>query len=248
MKERLFIQKSKEHVKLEEFIRKQFNQAKVGSIDVQYTPVVTRIILYTTTPGLIIGSGGERIKETVELLKKTYGIENPQIDVQKIDNPDIDPNIVAQSIAASLENGVNFKKLGNYHLQRVMDAGAIGCEIVVSGKLSGQRGRRERFIAGYLKKCGETANRDVAKGFALANPRLGNIGVTVSIMLKHTELALNISEKATEQEAEVVAEQVAEEVKEEPKEKVEEEIKEVVEETTPKEEVGTSGNTEDEKS
>ena len=94
MKERLFIKKSKEQVRLEEFVRKQFAQAKCGDIEVQHTPLVTRIVLHTTTPGLIIGSGGERIKETVEMLKKDFGIENPQIDVQRIDNPDIDSNIV----------------------------------------------------------------------------------------------------------------------------------------------------------
>ena len=154
MKERLFIQKSKEHVKLEEFVRRQFAQAKCGSIEVQYTPVVTRIILHTTTPGLIIGSGGERIKETVELIKKEFKIENPQIDVQRIENPDIDPTIIAQTLATAIESGVNFKKLGNFYLQRIMEAGAIGCEIVLSGKVSGQRSRRERFVAGYLKKCG----------------------------------------------------------------------------------------------
>ena len=192
MKERLFIAKSKEHVKLEEFVRKQFAQAKCGSIEVQYTPVVTRIILHTTTPGLIIGSGGERIKETVELIKKEFKIDNPQIDVQRIEDPDIDPIIIAQTLAASIESGVNFKKLGNFYLQRIMEAGAIGCEIVLSGKISGQRGRRERFVAGYLKKCGEPAKRDVLKGFAVANPKLGNIGITVKIMLKRTELSMNI--------------------------------------------------------
>ncbi len=202
MKERLFIQKSKEHVKLEEFVRRQFAQAKCGSIEVQYTPVVTRIILHTTTPGLIIGSGGERIKETIEVIRKDFSIENPQIDVQKIDDPDADPFIVAQTIAAAIEGGVNFKKLGNYYLQRVMEAGAIGCEIVLSGKISGQRSRRERFIAGYLKKCGEPAKRDVMKGFAVANPKLGNIGVTVKIMFRHMELSLNMkaSEQATKEE------------------------------------------------
>jgi small subunit ribosomal protein S3 len=212
MKERLFIQKSKEHVRLQEFIRKQFAQAKCGSIEIQYTPVVTRIILYTTTPGLIIGSGGERIKETVEILKRQFGIENPQIDVQKIDNADLDPNIVAQNIAASLESGVNFKKLGNYYMQRIMDAGATGCEIVISGKLSGQRGRRERFIDGYIKKCGEPSKRDVDKGFALANPKLGNIGVTVKIMLHRPEAKINIpvkihSESEIKEEAKILAEQ-----------------------------------------
>ena len=195
MKERLFIQKSKEHVKLEEFVRRQFAQAKCGSIEVQYTPVVTRIILHTTTPGLIIGSGGERIKETVELIKKEFKIENPQIDVQRIENPDIDPVIIAQTLATAIESGVNFKKLGNFYLQRIMEAGAIGCEIVLSGKVSGQRSRRERFVAGYLKKCGEPAKRDVDKGFAVANPKLGNIGITVKIMLRRTELSMNIQKK-----------------------------------------------------
>lgn len=209
MKERLFIQKSKEHVKLQEFIRKQFAQAKCGSIEIQYTPVVTRIILYTTTPGLIIGSGGERIKETVEILKKEFGIDNPQIDVQKIENADLDANIVAQNIASSLEGGVNFKKLGNYYLQRVMDSGAIGCEIIISGKLSGQRGRRERFIDGYIKKSGEASRRDVMKGFALANPKLGNIGVTVKIMMHVQEFKLQLphDEAEIKEEAKVLAEQ-----------------------------------------
>ena len=215
MKERLFIQKSKEHVKLEEFVRKQFAQAKCGSIEVQYTPVVTRIILHTTTPGLIIGSGGERIKETVELLKKEFSIENPQIDVQKIDDPDADATIVAQTIAAAIESGVNFKKLGNYYLQRVMGSGATGCEIVLSGKISGQRGRRERFVAGYLKKCGEPAKRDVMKGFAVANPKLGNIGVTVKIMFKHMELSLNMTKgEATKEEIKVAEDAREGEIKE----------------------------------
>jgi small subunit ribosomal protein S3 len=233
MKERLFIEKSKEHVRLQEFIRTQFAQAKCGTIEVQYTPVVTRIVLYTTTPGLIIGSGGERIKETMEILKKEFGIENPQIDVQKIDNPDLDPNIVAQNIASSIESGVNFKKLGNYFLQRIMESGAIGCEIIITGKLSGQRGRRERFIAGYIKKCGEPSKRDVAKGFALANPKLGNIGVTVKIMLTRHELKLNMAKieqdrQANEEKAKAQAQEQVK-AKKKPKE-TEEKTEEIVKE------------------
>jgi len=193
MKERIFIEKAKEQVSLEGFIRSQFKQAKVGDIEIQHTPVMTRIILYTTTPGLIIGSGGERIKEMVEEIKKHYKIDNPQIDVQKIDNSDLDPLIVAQSIASQLEGGVNYKRLGNYALERIMQAGATGCEIVITGKLSGERSRRERFYAGYLKKCGDRALKEVMKGFALANPKLGNIGVTVKIMTTEPEKLLKIA-------------------------------------------------------
>ena len=184
MKERIFIQKAKEHVGLEEFVRKQFAQAKCGKIEVQRTPLVTRIVIYTATPGLVIGAGGERIKETVDILRERFHIENPQVDVQKIDRPDLDPFIVAQSIVSAIENSVNYKRLGNFYVQKIMNAGAVGCEIVFSGKFSGQRARKERFTAGYLKKCGDSADKLVAKGYAVATPKLGNVGITVKIMLK----------------------------------------------------------------
>lgn len=189
MKERIFIQKAKELVSLQEFVRHQFAQAKCGEIEIQHTPIVTRIIIHTTTPGLVIGTGGERIKETMEILKERFKIENPQIDVQKISEPDMDPNVVAQGIASAIETGVNFKRLGNHYLQKIMEAGAIGCEIVFAGKFSGQRSRTQRFIAGYLKKCGEPAQRDVLRGFAVASPKLGSIGITVKIMLRQPEIA-----------------------------------------------------------
>lgn len=187
MKERIFIKKAKEDVTMEEFVRRQFGQAKCGAIEVQHTPIVTRIIIHTTTPGLVIGTGGERIKETIEILKEKFKIENPQVDVQKIDNPDVDPHIVAQTIANSLEGGINYKKLGNHYLTRIMNAGAVGCELLFAGKLSGERSRRQLFNAGYLKKCGYPAQTEVLKGFAVANPRLGNIGITVKIMPKRSQ-------------------------------------------------------------
>lgn len=198
MKERIFIQKAKEHVALVEFLKKQFGQAKLGDIEVQHTPIVTRIIVYTTTPGLVIGSGGERVQEVSAMLKKKFGIENPQIDVQKILNPDVNPTIVAQGIASSIENGVNHKKLGNFYLQKIMNSGAIGCEIVFSGKFAGERARKERFSAGYIKKCGDTAQRNVVSGFALANPRLGNIGISVKIMIRSSQMKLKEIEKIEE--------------------------------------------------
>lgn len=188
MKERIFIQKSKELVNLQEFIRKQFTQAKCGEIEIQHTPIMTRIIIHTTTPGLVIGTGGEKIREMVDLLKEKFRIENPQIDVQKITNPDINPPVIAQAIASAIESGVNFKRLGNSYLQRIMDAGAVGCEIIFSGKFSGQRSRTQRFTAGYLKKAGDPAEKDVIKGFAVASPKLGSIGITVKIMMSHPEL------------------------------------------------------------
>jgi small subunit ribosomal protein S3 len=187
MKERIFIKKAKEQVAMKEFIRNYFANARCGDIEIQYTPLGTRIIIYTISPGLVIGSGGEKIKELTEKLKTSYGVENPQIDVQKIREPDLDANVVAQSIASALEKNINYKKLGNFHLEKIMDAGAIGVEIIIGGKLSGEKSRRERFVAGYIKKAGQPAERDVVAGRAIANPPLGNICVNVRIMLTHED-------------------------------------------------------------
>ncbi len=230
MKERIFIQKAKEQVQLEEFVRKQFRQAKCGIIEVQYTPVVTRIIIHTTTPGLIIGSGGERIKETMELLKQKFKLDNPQIDVQKITDPDLDPYIISQTIAAAIETGVNHKRLGNFYAQKIMEAGAIGCELVFAGKLSGQRSRVERFEEGYIKKCGDPAEKDVIKAFALANPKLGNIGITVKIMLTHSkdiraQVAGTLEERANRDAAEEKKKEAAEAKAEKAAEKAVQEAK-----------------------
>ena len=96
MKEKIFIKNAIEHSQIEEFLRKEFTDAKIGDIEFQHTPVGTRIIIHTVTPGLVIGSSGEKIKSVSELIEKRGDIENPQIDVQKIKVPDLDPQIVAE--------------------------------------------------------------------------------------------------------------------------------------------------------
>lgn len=199
MKERIFIQKARDQVSLEQFVRSRFKDARTGMIEIQYTPIVTRIIIHTVTPGLIVGSGGERIRQMVEELKKNFSIKNPQIDVQRIENQFLDPNVVAQNIAQQIERGTNFKRLGEFYVSKIMQSGATGCELVLAGKLSGQRSRTERFSAGYLKKCGDPARKDVMKGFALANPKLGNIGIKVKIMLKHKEISKTIIKEFVEE-------------------------------------------------
>ena len=177
----------KDQVLIKEFIRKYFADSRCGEIEVQYTPLGTRIIIYTTSPGLIIGAGGERIREISDKLNKEFNIENPQIDVQKIHDPDIDPHIIANAIAYGLQNKVNFKRLGKFYLEKIMRAGAIGCEIIIKGKLSGEKARKERFVAGYIKKSGEPYERDVIFGRAIARPALGAVAVNVSIMLVHSD-------------------------------------------------------------
>ncbi|MBI5332494.1 MAG: 30S ribosomal protein S3 [Candidatus Aenigmarchaeota archaeon] len=201
----------KDQVFIKEYIKKYFADTRCGDVEIQYTPLGTRIIIYTTSPGLVIGTGGDRIREVTDKLKNEFGIDNPQIDVQKIQEPDLDPHIVASSIASGLENRINFKRLGKYHLERVMRAGAIGCEIIIKGKISGEKARKERFVAGYIKKSGEPRERDVIFGRVVANPPLGNIAVNVSIMIRHSDKKIEIERPVSKpQQEEIPATPIAE--------------------------------------
>ncbi|MFH1420731.1 MAG: 30S ribosomal protein S3, partial [Candidatus Aenigmatarchaeota archaeon] len=217
MKERMFIKTNIDQSQLEEFIRKEFNYAKVGDIELQHTPIGARIIIHTLSPGLVIGSEGSKIREIGEKIKNKFNVENAQIDVQRIDRPDLDPNIVVQSLVNGIENNVKYKRLGNQALERVMASGAIGCEIVFSGKLGGERGRRERFMAGFIKKSGDMMNKFVKTGFKVAYPRLGAVGITVKIMTHRPAPILSRSKFATRENVDVF-EKIKEEEKEAEKE------------------------------
>ena len=182
MKERLFIEDSKKDIQIEEMLLKEFSNAMIGGIELQETPLGTRIVIYTMAPGIVIGTGGEKIRMMTESLKNRFGLKNPQIDVQKIRNPDLNPAIVAQNICQALEKGLNYKKIGNHYIAKIMRAGARGCEIIIAGKLGGEKSRTEKFYAGFVEKSG--TREAVLKGTCVATPKLGNIGIKVFITLK----------------------------------------------------------------
>jgi len=186
VKEKLFIKDVKLMLKVEEYIKKLFAQAKCSGIDVQQTPLGTRITIYTLYPGLVIGVGGENLRQLQQDLEEKFGIKNPQINVERIANPMLDPLIVAQLIASAIERGINHRRVARYYLQRVMEAGAQGCEIVISGKLGSEKARRERFREGFVAKSGEQVG--VLYGFAEAQTKPGTIGVKVYISPKPEKL------------------------------------------------------------
>jgi small subunit ribosomal protein S3 len=177
-----FIKQSIREVSIDEFIRQNFPSTDYSDIELQRTPLGIKIIIYTHKPGRVIGRGGSKINKMGDLLKSKFELDNPQLDVKSVPNPDLDAKIVAKQIKLSLERGYNYKKIGNLSLKRIIDAGAVGAEIVISGKLGGSKGRVGKFSAGYLKHCGNTADELVDYGFEEANTRPGKIGIKVSIM------------------------------------------------------------------
>ncbi|AOV94363.1 hypothetical protein AQV86_00375 [Nanohaloarchaea archaeon SG9] len=182
MQEKEFIEKGARKVRLDEFLADELEGAGYSKSDLQRTPTSTKIVIWAQRPGLVIGRGGSRINELTDDIEKEFDFENPQIEVNEIDEPDADANVVADSIADWLQKGGHAKRVGYTYLRRMKEAGVIGAEIEITGKLSGNRGRTEKFNYGYVKRCGNTSKDNVQKGYALARTKPGAIGVKVRIM------------------------------------------------------------------
>ncbi len=183
-----FIKQSIREVSIDKFIRSNFPSTDYSDIELQRTPLGIKVVVYTHKPGRVIGRGGSTINKMSELLKTKFELDNPQLDVKSIANPSLDAKTVAKQIKSSLERGFNYKKTGNMSLKRVMEAGAIGTEIVISGKLGGSKGRVGKFSDGYLKHCGNSAEELVDYGFEEAITKPGKIGIRVKIMKEFRDI------------------------------------------------------------
>lgn len=172
---------------------KEVSRAGFGGLDVQRTPMGTRVILTTERPGLVIGRRGQTIKNLTAVIEDRFGFENPQIEVQEVENASLNAQIMAEKLAFSLERGWHFRRAGHSTVRRIMDAGARGCHIIVAGKLTGQRHRTEKFKEGYIKFCGEPKANFIDHGYAVAKLKMGVIGVTVEIMAKDAKLPADIT-------------------------------------------------------
>ena len=182
MKEKQFIQKGARKVRLDEFLEDELEGAGYSHSDIVRTPTSTKVVIYAQRPGLVIGRGGSRINELTDDMEAAFDFDNPQIEVNEIKEGDANAEIVAKSIADWLQKGGHAKRVGYTYLRRMKEAGVIGAELEITGKLSGNRGRTEKFSFGYVKRCGNTSKKNVAKAYELARTKPGAIGVKVRIM------------------------------------------------------------------
>lgn len=179
--ERKFVQDKLRKLMVKEWIKEEVKNAGFGGVDILRTPLGTQVTLFVERPGLVIGKGGRRIKALTEKLKE-FGIENPQISVDEVEKPEFNAQLMASLLARALERGWYFRRAGYRFLYRIMEAGAKGCEIEISGKLVSERARTEKFIAGTIVHTGDPAYSMVQKGFDIAVKKLGVLGVTVRII------------------------------------------------------------------
>ncbi len=184
MIERQFVAQNFKEQQIQEYIRGNLKRAGQAGIKLQRTPLGEKITIYSSHPGLIVGRGGENIKKLTLALKKKFGLENPQIEISEVLNPSLNPYIVAEKIASSLERfgSAKFKGVMHKSMADVLSAGAVGVEIVLSGKIPSTRAKSWRIKGGHIKKSGDIAVSYVQKAKVTALIKTGIIGIKVNIM------------------------------------------------------------------
>jgi small subunit ribosomal protein S3 len=234
--EKKFLQNAIGNIKLKQYLEKELKKAGVSSIQIQRTPLATRIKLDVLKPGMVVGKRGASVAQLTEQLHKEFGIENPQLDITEVTQPELDAKLMAEKIGKQIEMKGTIKQVMHFVLKDIMNAGAIGAEIIASGKVVGKGAKAKslRYREGYLKKSGE-AMKLVKEGRYVAYLKAGAIGITVKIVRPGTvfsdqikapeipEIKTEVSEEKTTEETpagvtETQVEQVIEERVEEIKE------------------------------
>lgn len=178
-----FVLKGLQRVGIDEYLDSELKRAGYGGVDIQKTPLGTRFTIYATRPGFVIGRRGKTVRELTENLKRVFAIDNPQIEVAEVEVPEFDAKIMADKLASSLERGFQYRRAVYSVLRRIMEAGAKGTEITISGKLSSQRARYQKFKDGVVTKCGEPVKTFVREATSPAFMKPGVMGVRVVVML-----------------------------------------------------------------
>jgi small subunit ribosomal protein S3 len=169
---------------LRDYLRAKIKDAGFSNAEVSKTPTGTRIVLHVTRPGIVIGRKGSGIKELTEKLESDFGMKNPQIAVEEIAKPELSPAVMCNRMASHLERGTAFRRATMWTIQQIMEGGAMGVEITISGKLRGDRSAFEKHSQGILPRAGHHADVIVAEDIAHVETAMGLIGVRIRIAQK----------------------------------------------------------------
>jgi small subunit ribosomal protein S3 len=169
---------------LKDYLRIQIKDAGFSHAEISKTPTGTRVALHVTRPGIVIGRKGSGIRELTEKLTTDFGLKNPQISVNEIEKPDLSPSVMCARMASHLERGTAFRRATMWTMKQIMESGAMGVQITISGKLRGDRSAFEKHTAGILPRAGHHAEVIVDEDIAHVKTAMGLIGVRIRIAIK----------------------------------------------------------------
>ena len=169
---------------LKDYLREAIKDAGFSHAEISKTPVGTRVALHVTRPGIVIGRKGTGIRALTEKLATDFALKNPQISVVEIEKPELAPSVMCNRMASHLERGTAFRRATMWTLKQIMEGGAMGVQITISGKLRGDRSAFEKHTQGILPRAGHHAELIVSEDIAHVKTAMGLIGIRIRIAKK----------------------------------------------------------------
>jgi len=205
---------------LNDFLRERIKESGFHKVEISKTPTGTKITLHVTRPGIVIGRKGVGIKELTEKIATDFELKNPQISVEEIPCAELSPSVMCSRMAAHIERGTAFRRATMWTIKQIMDAGAMGVQITISGKLRGDRSAFEKHTHGILPRAGNYAKNIVSEDVIHTKTAMGLIGINIKIARKEKlvpefELKSKSKQKTEEEKTDEksVAESESEQIK-----------------------------------
>merc|ERR1712062_355388 len=170
---------------LNEFFTRELAEDGYSGVEVRVTPTRTEIIILATKTQQVLGEKGRRIRELTSVVQKRYNFDDDTVELyaEKVATRGLCAVAQAESLKYKLLGGLPVRRACYSVLRFIMESGAKGCEVVVSGKLRGQRAKSMKFVDGLMIHSGEPCNEYVNTAVRHVLLRQGVLGIKVKIML-----------------------------------------------------------------
>jgi small subunit ribosomal protein S3e len=184
-KKRKFVADGVFYSELNELLTRELAEEGYAGVEVRVTPVHTEIIIRATQTQDVLGEQGRRIRELTSVVQKRFGFPKNGVELyaERVANRGLCASAQAESLRYKLLGGLAVRRACYGVLRYIMEAGAKGCEVIVSGKLRAQRAKAMKFKEGYMIKSGEARNHYINKAIRHVLMRQCVLGIKVSIML-----------------------------------------------------------------
>jgi small subunit ribosomal protein S3 len=167
-----------EDIKVREFLKKKLAHASVGRVLIERPAKDARITIFSARPGVVIGKKGEEIEALKAELRRIMGVQQVHVNIEEIRKPEIDAQLIADSIAQQLEKRIMFRRAMKRAMQNAMRLGAQGIKIMSAGRLNGiEIARTEWYREGRVPL--HTLRADIDYGLGEAKTTYGVIGIKV---------------------------------------------------------------------
>jgi len=175
------------YAELNELLTRELGEDGYAGVEVRVTPMRTEIIIRATRTQSVLGEKNRRIRELTSLVQKRFDFppDNVELYAERVENRGLCAIAQAESLRFKLQGGLQVRKACYGVLKFIMESGAKGCEVVVSGKLRAQRAKSMKFRDGYMVKSGEPVKTYIDYAVRHLKLKQGVLGVKVKIMLPY---------------------------------------------------------------